>query len=356
MLAGALTLGTFLVGATSMARAATEYFNPFDVNGGFSILAQGDVTLGNGELEGSVAATGAINSSKQNYPVLHHVGGMADYEVPRIDGVPVRILANEFAGVPAGEPAIEQTNSGAVPGSPEDLASAKFVVTDNLRGSARGSNFLRVTNDDSGVLDLTKVSYSDDAIAALKTDRASVGAYFPDMDQRIAAASQCLAGYVPGNDQVNFPTLSGDPLTLGGWASDRPNVINYDDIEGANVVKPEGYFPTADAPLVIKFPAGTTEIGVLNFEGWSASGAQQAYARHIILDLSDVTGTVRFGDHEMGAVWAPNANLHFTGSRSTNGQWVSQDFTTTAGSGGELHHHTFAGLLPCGETDETPEP
>src|SRR5690625_1909351 len=145
---------------------------------------------------------------------------------------------------------------------------------------------------------------------------------------------------------------------VSDFATDKHNDINYSDIAGGKTIKldnADGYEPTADAPLVVRVEPGTTEIGQLNFEGWSsAAGAQQALARHILLDLSDVTGTVTIDGLEMGAIWAPNADLNFESGVTTNGQWVANEVTTSGG--GEIHHHTFDGNLPCGELGETPDP
>src|SRR5699024_8581055 len=95
---GAVALvASAIVGGASPAQAATT-FNPFEANNGFTIVAQGDAQLGNGEIEGSIAAFGSISSGKSNYPVIHQTAGMADYEVPTVDDTPVRILADEFVG------------------------------------------------------------------------------------------------------------------------------------------------------------------------------------------------------------------------------------------------------------------
>ncbi|MDI9913869.1 hypothetical protein [Rhodococcus sp. IEGM 1379] len=69
-----------------------------EINEGFTI-PQGDTYLNNSELEGSIASFGSVSSGNQNgYPVLHQAAGEADYTVPRVDGVPVRILADQFTG------------------------------------------------------------------------------------------------------------------------------------------------------------------------------------------------------------------------------------------------------------------
>ena len=81
-----------------------EHFNPFGFpsvgadNNNFTVVGTGDVKLGNGELEGSVAAFGSIEALGKNYPIRHYAAGTSEYFTPVVDGVPVRILANQFIG------------------------------------------------------------------------------------------------------------------------------------------------------------------------------------------------------------------------------------------------------------------
>ncbi|MBP1327525.1 hypothetical protein JOF28_002757 [Leucobacter exalbidus] len=62
--AGAFTLiaGSLVAGGSTAAVAAPAptTFNPFEINNGFTVVSQGDVMLGNGEIEGSVAAYGGL--------------------------------------------------------------------------------------------------------------------------------------------------------------------------------------------------------------------------------------------------------------------------------------------------------
>src|SRR5699024_11966327 len=101
----------------------------------------------------------------------------------------------------------------------------------------------------------------------------------------------------------------------------------------------------------------TTELNQVNFEGWSAQqGVDQDLARYIMFDLSEVTGEVTIDGLELGALWAPEADLTFGSGITTNGQWFAQDVTTSGG--GEIHHHMIGGQ-PAGDaevpTKEPPE-
>ena len=135
----------------------------------------------------------------------------------------------------------------------------------------------------------------------------------------------------------------------------KPNVVYYSDLIGVSLDVGD-YQPTADAPLIVKVPEGTQKLGSLDVRGWDPSGgAQQAFARYILLDLSEVTNEVLIDGLTMGAVWSPSADLVYNSNITTNGQWLSRDFTAGPGAG-ELHHHAFSASIPCPMTEVDPEP
>ncbi|GLJ61453.1 hypothetical protein GCM10017576_15820 [Microbacterium barkeri] len=80
------------------ANAAVEYINPFEGSGAFTIYAHRDASLGNGELEGSIAVGGTLSTTRDNYPLIHQAAGQSTYTVPVIDGEPVRLLAGSYVG------------------------------------------------------------------------------------------------------------------------------------------------------------------------------------------------------------------------------------------------------------------
>ena len=303
----ALAAGMAVAVGAPVAQAEPTTFNPFDANNGFSIVSQGNVSLGNGELEGSVAAFGTIQSTEGNYPIRHVSAGMPDYTVPTIDGEPVRILADEFVGTGG----FDLTNEGAPAGTAEAEAVAKLVDTDNLTpgsrtGGAQG-DFVRLTNDSGGVLDLKALPWADYSASDYTTELNSVAEYFPGLDEQVAQTNKCLASMYD-SDLVNMVKVDKQENMVfpEGLVDDRPNVINYDDIKGEGVIiksdRMGGYKPTAQAPLVIRVAPGTTEIGAINVEGWSAAAGQdQELSRFIMLDLSQVTGDVTISGLEMGA-------------------------------------------------------
>lgn len=142
-------------------------YNPFDVNGGYTLLSQGNASLGNAELEGSIAAFGSIQSTKQNYPVIHAAAGEADYRVPTVDGTPVRILARSFVGNHEFEVTNRDDSHTISADSPEKRASVKLVDISNVRSEPRGggndgTDFLRVINTQAteGMIDLKATPYT----------------------------------------------------------------------------------------------------------------------------------------------------------------------------------------------------
>src|SRR5699024_12599347 len=98
----------------------------------------------------------------------------------------------------------------------------------------------------------------------------------------------------------------------------------------ANItLDPEACVPSTDAPLIIRVNSPTDTIGPVNIQGWSANNdREQDYSRYILLDASQATSPLTIDGLELGAVWAPGIDVEFTGSRSTNGQWLAQNSLT----------------------------
>lgn|GEM_PF-3083642 len=357
---GAVAVALGLVGAVSVApaQAVVERYDPFDVNQGFSAVATGDMALNNGEFEGSVATFGSLSTTSQNYPFIHQAAGNPDYTVPTVDGDPVRVLADRFVGT--GEfDVTDRDDSGTIaPDSPEANAIAKFADLGGVSATERGSGFTRLTNADGGIFDLERLPYDaatwqDD----VRTAQPAVADYFDDLDAHVAQTNQCLADMYGDPELANEVTVTGDANQkfVSGFSTTIPNWIDYEDVAGA-VIKLDqagGYVPTAQAPLVVRVSDPTTTVGPLNFEGWN----DQDLSAFIMLDLSEVTGPVTIDGLEYGAVWAPGVDMVYTSSRTTNGQWFTDDFTTggeNGGGGGEMHHHTFRGQLLC-DVDAAPD-
>ncbi|RNE48263.1 hypothetical protein C5L39_10445, partial [Corynebacterium alimapuense] len=371
--------GVVAVGSPASAQEATDEevcvaFNPFDYPGddnGFTVVGTGDVTLGNSELEGSVAAFGSIQSGLSSYPVVHYKAGNDQYEVPIIDGKPVRILADHFIGTNS----FDISNAGSPSGNVHaQNAGAKLVDVDGFTYLARSATdddpgYLRANNGEGdleqGNLEL-KAWVPDDS-GNLKTDENSVGDYF-NGDNLLSGHQESVNDDLdsffasePGSGTANVPTLnvgtnsttitdlqldgSGKPnvieLPIGYKADSSGNSIdqNFDiDLVGASASD------LKNNPLIIRFPASTERVGNINF---TVNGSTDHTLSHgILFDFSNLDGDITYGDVADGAVWAPGKNLDVVGSTSLNGQWFANDIDTS-GSSGELHHYDFGGGGDC---------
>src|SRR5699024_10351324 len=167
-----------------------------------TIVAQGDATLDNVELEGSVAAFGSIASGDPDgFPVIHHAAGSADYAVPTIDETPARILAEEFVGSRSFDVSNRHDSGTIDSASPAANATVRLTTVEGLtiesRSGGEGCNdsgsFARVNNSAGGYLDLKAVPFEDADLAALLAEQPTVPSYFPDLDTQVAQANQCLA-------------------------------------------------------------------------------------------------------------------------------------------------------------------
>ena len=355
----ALGCGGAFMGSLAMADSDTTItkINPFEINGGFTILSRGDASLSNGELEGSVAAFGSISTEKGSpFQLMQETAGQGDFTVPLIDGTPVRILAASL-----GTGSFEVSNEGAGSNTPESKAVVKLVNTDGLSIADRGfARLQRVA--DQNYIDLKAAPVTSE-VSNYKTEQATVEAYFTGLESTIASTNTCMSAmYAEDSVTANEVTVepSGNMVTLSGFDADKPNYVNYSDLVDENgnplVVKlAESYVPSAAAPFVVRVEAGTTTLGKIGVEGWSSDkNAQQGYSSYILVDASAVSGSLKIAGLEMGAVWAPNADLSYGSDTTTNGQYLSKSFTSSGG--GEIHQHTFKASLLCATSSPTEEP
>src|SRR5690606_7836140 len=184
------------------------------------------------------------------------------------------------------------------------------------------------------VFDLKVVPFEGASVGDIATERTSVQSYFPDIDTDLVRIEECLVSmYDPDNALVSYvnPNERDGMLFPNNFSTTMPNVLDYAAVAGKTIKMDlaGGYEPTATAPLIIKVPAGTTSVGPINVEGWSPDRSQdQAFARHILVDLSDVSGTVSIDGMTMGAIWAPGVDLVYNSNVTTNGQWFAGSVET----------------------------
>ncbi len=111
----------------------------------------------------------------------------------------------------------------------------------------------------------------------------------------------------------------------------------------------DGVLPSADAPLIVSVPAGTTDL-----QG-SVFGEAGKAASFVMWDLSRLDGPVTLGAGGArldGSVYAPTADLTVEAS-PLDGQVVARDLTLL---GGEAHAYLFAGSIPCGTVPAERQP
>ncbi|WP_264029315.1 collagen-binding domain-containing protein [Cellulosimicrobium sp. SH8] len=343
LLAVGLLAGAGLVVPATSA-AAADAVNPFDLAGGFSVYAREDARLDNHETEGSIAVGGelTVRADGGTYAIVHQVAGTADYTIPTVDGDPTRLLVGSYA--PSSGLA-QITNAGVPQGSGAELQGYLKVVGDDPAFDTyqRGDWVrYRTTVDDAPAIDATNQKWPAGA-ATVATERDAVAAYVESGAREPADVRQCLANLVPSGAAhvLTVAEDAGDRVVLSALEPGRPNVVDYAAIADAYTVQfADGVLPSADAPLIVSVPAGTTELR------GSVFGGAGAAASFVMWDLSQLDGAVTLGAGGTrldGSVYAPTADLTVEAA-PLDGQVVARNLTLL---GGEAHAYLFAGAVPC---------
>ncbi|GAA1988693.1 hypothetical protein GCM10009718_27830 [Isoptericola halotolerans] len=336
----ALTLSTLAV----PAGAATTQVDPFDLAGGFSVYARGDAQLTNHETEGAIAVGGelTVRADGGTYPVIHQAAGTADYTIPTVDGDPTRLLIGSYAPT-SGLAKVE--NKGVPAGSgPELEGYLKVVGDDPAFDTYQRADWTRYRTavDDAPAIDATNQAWPDGA-DTVATENGSVASYV-ESGPGVDAVRQCLAQLGDSDlaHRLDVAEDVGDRVVLSAIEPGVPNVVDYADIADASLVQfADGTLPSADAPLIISVPAGTTELSGKVF------GTEGQVARYVMWDLSQHDGAVTLdgsGTRVDGSVYAPDADLTLSAA-PIDGQIVAGSLDLR---GGEAHAYLFAGSLPCG--------
>ncbi len=344
-----------LAGSVPAAQAVVpDTFNPFVAAGGYSIYVREDAFLGGSETEGAVAVGGSLSvrGDGGNYGVIHFAAGTADYTIPTVDGDPTRVLAGQYDSGSAGR--LQISNAGT--SDPALLGTLKLTQDDPLYGYFERGGFTRYRlaaapdADAPPLIDIEALPWTDAATAEAATLTAlpTVADYVEaDMTWTYDEAAQCLADVAdPTNGLAAFPTIlenTGGRLVLTGVATDRPNVVEYQDIGAQQVQFDPDVALGPQNPLIVRVPAGTTVVN-------APFGAEGDTKHYIFYDLSAVTGDVTIqpavaGGRIDGSIYAPNVDLTAGGS-PLDGQVLSQNLDITLGSG-ETHAYLFRGEVPC---------
>lgn len=355
----ALILGATGAVALSPEPAAAAYpdtFNPFAMSGGFTVYAREDATLGNDETEGSVAVGGTLTKPGDGqYALIHVAAGTGDYTLPTVDGDATRLLVGSYSPDSGGILAI--TSAGT--SDPALQGDLKMVERDGPFQASQRADWLRLnldpaSPDQTPLIDATNQQYPAGAepptsatgggsIYTFDTGATAVADYVEaNAEASYAQASQCLADVTSTTAyQVGVAEHAGSRVVLEPLSADRPNVVDYADIAGTALIQfSPGPEPGAPNPLIIRVPAGTTDVV------GARTDPQGAYSPYILWDLSAETGAVTVTAAEGridGSIYAPEADVTVDAA-PLDGQIIGNNVTTL---GGEVHSFLFAGQIAC---------
>ena len=164
-------------------------------------------------------------------------------------------------------------------------------------------------------------------------------------DASWAEAQSCLDDIADPIGDLGYPVgiaeNAGSRVVLEPLSGDQPNVVDYADLAGAALIQfSPGPTPGVSNPLVIRVPAGTTDvIG-------ARADPQGAYSPYIMWDLSQLTGDVAVTAAEGridGSIYAPEASVTVDAA-PLDGQVIGLDVTLL---GGEVHSFLFSSEIAC---------
>ena len=325
---------------------------------GYTLFVRENAILANSELEGTLAVGGTATfgdpRGNQNlqYPIFHGgVGGNTDYSVPTIDGVPNRVLIQEFDS----KGKIVQVKADGATGTNAD-AGAKIGDHSKPEGytfrqmfGGEGTTFYPAGgNNMSPQIDSAVQPWVD-----LDTAQESWGidgdvlSHFPADNG--ASVIQSFTDW----QEVDAPTGDDQTVTLN---PDGPSKLPLSAFDGYNKFKLAGYSETSF--LVITVNPEDVVNGRVTLPSYSFPGkdsAEKEGISHILFDFSAITGAVEVvsaNEPVRGSIYAPNAHIVFPaesdGGKEFEGQLIAQNFTALQG-GKEMHTNLFKGRFPCSD-------
>lgn len=355
---GAVVVGT--AGAEPAAAAYPDSVNPFAIAGGFTVYAREDALLQNQETEGSIAVggTATVQGSSGQYTIIHVSAGTGDYDLPTVDGDPTRFLVGRYSPSSTGILAI--TSAGTT--DPSLWGDLKMVQRNDGWQAFPRADWLRLNRnaanvDQTPLIDATHQQYPSDAappsgatgngsIYTANTSATAVADYVEANRQASwDEASSCFDDIADPTSGAGYPVAvaenAGSRIVLAPLSPDQPNVVDYADIAGTALIQfSPGPTPGVANPLIIRVPAGTTEvIG-------ARADPQGAFSPYIVWDLSQLSGdvTVRAAEARIdGSIYAPDASVTVDAA-PLDGQVIGLDVTVR---GGEVHSFLFSGELAC---------
>ncbi|GAA5085683.1 hypothetical protein GCM10025760_04850 [Microbacterium yannicii] len=355
--------GTVVAGAVDPQPAAAAYpdsVNPFAIAGGFTIYAREDALLQNQETEGSIAVggTATVQGSSGQYTIIHVSAGTGDYDLPTVDGDPTRFLVGEYSA--SSRDILAITSAGT--NDPALWGDLKMVQRDGGWQAFTRADWLRLNRnaanpDQTPLIDATHQDYPADAapptgatgngsIYTANTSATAVADYVEaNRDASWEEASSCFDDIADPIAGAGYPVEvaenAGSRVVLAPLSPDQPNVVDYSDIAGTALIQfSPGPTPGVSNPLVIRVPAGTTEvIG-------ARADPQGDFSPYMVWDLSQLTGDVTVAAAEAridGSIYAPDASVTVNAS-PLDGQIIGQNIIL---QGGEAHSFLFSSEIPC---------
>ena len=355
--------GTVVAGAVDPQPAAAAYpesVNPFAIAGGFTVYAREDALLQNQETEGSIAVggTATVAPSASQYTIIHVSAGTGDYDLPTVDGDPTRFLVGQYSTASTGILAI--TSAGT--SEPSLLGDLKMVQRDGGWQAFTRADWLRLNQnpanpDQTPLIDATHQQYPEDAappegaagngsIYTANTSATAVADYVEaNRDASWEEASSCLDDIADPGAGIGYPVEVaedyGDRVVLAPLSPDQPNIVDYADIAGTALIQfSAGPTPGVSNPLVIRVPAGTTEVV------GARADPQGVHSPYMIWDLSQLTGdvTVTAAQGRIdGSIYAPDASVTVNAA-PLDGQVIGRNVIL---QGGEVHSFLFSSEIPC---------
>ncbi|MDY0908205.1 DUF5979 domain-containing protein [Microbacterium sp. CFBP9034] len=361
--AGIIAAGAVVTNTEPAYAAPPASFNPFAMNGGFTVYAREDATLDNDETEGTIAVgdTATVSANGQ-YTLAHVIAGTGDYTLPTVDGDPTRLLVGSYSPASTGILAI--TSAGT--SDPTLQGDLKLVQRESVFQPFQRGSWLRMNRDPlipdlTPLIDATHQDYPANAtppssavgnssIYTFNTGPTAVADYVEaNQEANYADAASCLDDLAdPGND-VGYPVGvaedAGDRVVLEPLSPDQPNVVDYADIADASLLQlSTGPTPGAGNPLIIRVPAGLGTVSAARMD------PQGAYSPYIMWDLSAETGAVTVNAAQGridGSIYAPEATLTVNAA-PLDGQVLARNVIL---QGGEIHTFLFSGQLSCDNSE-----
>ena len=303
-------------------------FNPMNVtipegaSDQFTVFSRSDLTLKNGHNQASFAALNKFYNTDRNGNCIFN-----NIPAPQVDGKAVRLLAQEFGG---GGGYMDFTDDYVKFGSTANLTLKQTGPTQvQLSGSSGNNNAIQVAKLSSGDL------------SDFKTSKSSVSSYFPDLSDTISRDKICLARIYSDPSTKKLSVQNG---SIAGWDSNNINVLDYNDLSSYSPNNRVNFNDTPDANsiLIIKVSADTT---LVETKMWGMN-AQHHKVPYVFWDLSEVTGDVYFDGFDIGALYAPYANVtvNLAPSHGSNGSFLANELEVLGDSGTEIHGVSFAGF------------